>query len=77
MWSKVKRTQSADETQSECKDAPEQLDSVQNSDSDETKYPGLKIVLPTVLSVCLAVFLTALVSLLSRLPRIIICNSST
>ena len=35
---------------------------VNASDTDESQYPGLKIVLPTVLSVCLVVFLSALVS---------------
>ena len=71
LWSKAKRTQSAQETHSERKDEPDQLDDVHSSDTDVAQYPGLKIVLPTVLSVCLAVFLTALVSLLRRLQRVI------
>ena len=78
LWSKAERTQSAQENKSERKDEPEQLDNLNSSDTDAAQYPGLKIVLPTVLSVCLAVFLTALVSLLSRLPRIKIqCLTTT
>ena len=69
LWSKAKRTQSAIETQSAGKDEPKQLEKAHSSDTDIAQYPGLKIVLPAVLSVCLAVFLTALVSLRSRLPR--------
>lgn len=72
MWSKVKGTQNAEETQSERQDKAEGLDNVhdRDSDSDEVQYPGLKVVLPSVLSVCLAVFLTALVSLLNRIRKI-------
>ena len=76
MWSKVKRTRSAEETQSERKAEPEELDNVHNSDSDEMQYPGFKVVLPTVLSVYSALFLAALVSLLSHPPRIMIYDRS-
>lgn len=72
LWSKAERTQSAQETQSERKDESGQLDNIHSSDTDVAQYPGLKIVLPTVLSVCLAVFLTALVSMLRRLPTTMI-----
>ena len=71
-WSKAKRIQAAEETQAERKDEPEQLDNAHKRDSDEAQYPGLKILLPTVLSVCLGVFLPALVYLLSRLLKTII-----
>lgn len=48
LWSKAKRTQSAEESQSEHKNEPEQLDNLRNNnDTDVTEYPGLKIVLPT------------------------------
>ncbi|MCJ1476235.1 hypothetical protein MMC13_004901 [Lambiella insularis] len=67
-WSKVKRTSAAaDVTQAERKEEPQQLDStppVISGDNDheegEAEYPGLKVVIPSVLSVCLAGFLTSL-----------------
>jgi len=72
LWSKSKPTQTAEETQSECKEEPTQVKDAQSSHTDEAQYPSLKVVLPNVLAVCLVVFLTALVSLLRHLPRIMI-----
>lgn len=60
LWLKVKRATSA-ESHSPERD-PEKKEDAQSSEIDETEYPGLAVTLPTVLSVCLAVFLTALVS---------------
>lgn len=60
LWSKAKRAPSATSAQPHSPE-PEKVEDVQSSDTDEAQYPGLAVVLPTVLSVCLAVFLTALV----------------
>ena len=65
-WSKSKTTLSAEETELECRDEVKEQDIAQENDASEAQYPAFKIVLATVLSVCLAVFLTALVSLLGR-----------
>lgn len=64
LWSKNKCAQvptSSIQTESPELEKPEDT---HISDTEETIiYPGLKVVLPTVLAVCLAVFLTALVCL--------------
>lgn len=74
LWSKANPAQSSKENQTERNDEPEKLanngDSVDDSVSDVAEYPGQRVVLLTVLSICLAVFLTALVSLISRLLRL-------
>ncbi len=63
LWSKAKHTQDAELSQSERKDEIESQGNAQRSNIDEAQYPGLKTVLPVVLSVCGVGFLTALVSL--------------
>jgi MFS family permease len=67
LWSKSKSMPSAEQTELERKDEIKPQDIASGTDSSEAQYPGFKIVLPTVLSVCLTVFLTALVGLLSHL----------
>ena len=66
VWSKSKSTPNAEQTELERKDEINPQDVASGTDSSEAQYPSFKIVLPTVLSVCLTVFLTALVSLLSH-----------
>ena len=72
LWSKSKSTPST--TELERKDESKPLDIASGNDASEAQleYPGLKVVLPTVLSVCLTIFLTALVSLLSHFLEILI-----
>ena len=62
-WSKAKNTQDTELSQSERKDEIESRGNAERSNIDEAQYPGLKIVLPVVLSVCGVGFLTSLVSL--------------
>ena len=71
LWSKSKSTPSAEQTELGRKDEVKPQDVASGTDSSEAQYPGFRIVLPTVLSVCLTVFLTALVSLLSHLLKIV------
>ena len=67
LWSRKKGAQVPTNIQNEHPE-PEKTEDARISDEDITIYPGLKIVLPTVLAVCGVVFLTALVRLLTR-PR--------
>lgn len=67
LWSKSKVTSSVDATELVSIDKLEPRDVSNGIESREIEYPGSKIVLPTVLSVCLTVFLTALVSLFSHI----------
>ena len=62
-WSKKKNTEGATIDETHAKDEIQQTDTSQRDESDEKEYPGRKIVLPVILSVCAAGFLTALVSL--------------
>lgn len=56
-WTKPKPAQSAKET----KDEPQRPDTVLASSTDEEpQYPGLKVVIPTVFSICSSIFLCAL-----------------
>lgn len=61
-WSKSNADAGAKESQSEPKDEPPKQESGQGQEEDEAQYPSLKVVVPILLSICLAVFLTALVS---------------
>ena len=62
LWSRKKSTQVPTSAQTGLPE-PEKPEDAHSSHTDEITYPGLKVVLPTVLAVCLAVFLTALVRL--------------
>lgn len=53
--------------QSEPKTEVQSQDLPQDSNTDETQYPGLKIVLPIVLSVCGVSLLTSLVNSLHHI----------
>ena len=61
-WSRKKSAQVSTTVQTELPEA-EKPEDAHSSHTDEVIYPGLKVVLPTVFGVCLAVFLTALVRL--------------
>ena len=65
LWSKKKSAQPPTSVQTAVSE-PEKQEDARISDTDTIVYPGLKIVLPTVLAVCLAVFLSALVCLFTR-----------
>lgn len=63
--SKAKVAPTVEPVELKGRDEDEQQDDAGGDETGEEQYPGLKIVLPTVLSICLTVFLTALV----RAPR--------
>lgn len=63
--SKAKAAPTVEPIELKGRDEEEQQDDAGGDEASERQYPGLKVVLPTVLSICLTVFLTALV----RAPR--------
>lgn len=73
LWSKAKNVPDVEGTELASNDGIQQQDTIgtksRTVDSKEEDYPGLKVVLPTVLSVCLTVFLTALVSFRDQSPE--------
>lgn len=63
MWSKTKSSPSSEEPQPQSRDEVQKLEKGPAAEDNEVQYPERKVALPVVLSICLAVFLTALVSL--------------
>lgn len=59
-WSKAKATPGMEMSEPQAKEPV--ADSSETDEQDEQQYPGLKVVIPTTISVVLAVFLISLVS---------------
>ena len=77
LWLKSKRTQNAKaiELQPKCQngpDRPENREETSINDKETSQYPGMKVIVPTVLSICLSTFLSALVSPPNASPLIAI-----